>query len=69
MTDKPPSLEEAQEFVGGYVEMVRLPDGDQMLVNEEGRLRHLEINHTASELAGQMIVGPAMILRGKARWT
>ena len=36
-TDKPPMLEEAQQLVGGLVEMVQtdIPD-TQIMVNEEG---------------------------------
>ena len=34
----PPTLEEAQAFVDGYVEMVSLADGSQLLINEEGKL-------------------------------
>tara|TARA_R110000751_G_scaffold300963_1_gene413054 strand:- start:36028 stop:36279 length:252 start_codon:yes stop_codon:yes gene_type:complete len=64
-----PTLEEAQEFVGGTVEMVYLPGGNQMLVNEEGLLRNLEINNMATRIAGKMIVGDVIILTGKAVWT
>lgn len=64
-----PSLEEAQKLVGGYVELVTLPGGDQLLVNEEGLLRGLDYNPAASDLTGGHIVGPAILLQGKARWT
>tara|TARA_R110002094_G_scaffold78340_1_gene84690 strand:+ start:18811 stop:19038 length:228 start_codon:yes stop_codon:yes gene_type:complete len=66
---KEPTLEEAQKFVGGTVEMVYLPHGGQMLVNEEGLLRNLEVNDMATRIAGKMIVGDVMILTGKAVWT
>jgi len=68
LKDKPPTLEEAQAFVGGYVELIRVGKG-QLLVNEEGRLRKLEHNVEASDLAGQFIVGNALFLTGKARWS
>ena len=42
-----PSLKEAQAFVGGYVEMVRVGDGI-LLVNEEAKLKGLPINDWAS---------------------
>ena len=66
-----PTLEEAQKIVGGYVEMVRSPTDPsiQILVNEEGLLRGLPFNEHATELCGTGIVGPAIILKGKARWT
>ncbi len=65
---EPPSLHEAQEVVGGLVELVRLSDGDQMLVNEEGLLHGLPHNKLASEVANRPIVGNALILRGRAKW-
>ncbi len=30
-----PTLEEAQAFVGGYVECITWPNGDLLIVNEE----------------------------------
>ena len=66
-----PTLEEAQKIVGGYVEMVRSPTQRdwQILVNEEGLLRGLPFNDEATELCGTGIVGPAIVLKGDARWT
>ena len=68
MYDEPPTLKEAQVFVAGYVELLDLPDGTQMLVNEEGKARSLPHNIPASLRAGQLIVGNVMWLIGKARW-
>ena len=34
-----PSLKQAQAFVGGYVEGISFPNGDYLIVNEEGKLR------------------------------
>ena len=31
-----PDLQSAQLFVGGYVECIQFPNGDLLLVNEEG---------------------------------
>ena len=69
-TEKP-TLERAQELVGGLVEMVRSPtDPDiQVLVNEEGLLVGLPFNEEASKLCDTGIVGDAVILKGDARWT
>lgn len=67
-SDTQPSLAEAQEIVGGFVEMVYLRGGSQMLVNEDGRMLELEPNPDASLLAGQMIRGPALVLSDSARW-
>lgn len=69
---KPPTLEEAQAMVGGYVQLVELADGSQLIVNEEGKLRGLPVNVEASKLwpvPGDLIVGDAVHLQGDARWT
>lgn len=67
--DHPLELEKAQSLVGGFVELIQLPGGAQLLVNEEGLLRRLPINPLASYLARQPIVGNAVVLRGKSRWS
>ena len=41
----------------------------QVLVNEEGLLVGLPFNEEASKLCDTGIVGDAIILKGKARWT
>lgn len=68
---KPPTLEEAQEIVGGYVQVVRSPAHRdwQVLVNEEGLLLNLPFNSEATELCQTGIVGPAIVLKGAAKWT
>ena len=45
-----PSLKEAQDFVGGYVEGITLPNGDYLIVNEEGKLKDLPLNPEATAL-------------------
>jgi len=69
--DRQPTLAEAQEIVGGLVEMVRSPTKPdwQILVNEEGLLDGLPFNAEATELCGTGIVGPAIVLKGEAKWT
>ena len=64
-----PQLEDAQRFVGGYVELVnsRRHPNVQLLINEEGLLERLPVNVAASCIAGFMIVGPAMVLTNDAR--
>ena len=69
ITEIQPELEDCQKVVGGFVEMVYLEDGRQMLVNEEGLLKELPYNPIASQLAGHTIVGNAIVLEGKALWT
>lgn len=65
---KSPSLEEAQAWVGGYVQIVRLGAGSQMLVNEDGLMMGLPVNPLASQEYGAVIVGNVIILRKAARW-
>ena len=45
-----PTLKEAQAYVGGYVEGISMPNGDYLIVNEEGKLRNLPFNEEASKL-------------------
>lgn len=68
--DRRPSLQEAQELVGGLVQMVRSPTKQdwQILVNEEGLLDGLPFNEEATKICGTGIVGPAIVLKGNARW-
>ena len=78
-----PTLEEAQEFVGGYVEGITFPNGDYLIVNEEGKLMNLPLNSegtmmwratfTKEEYSfgyDDFVVGPAILIKAKAlkRW-
>ena len=45
-----PTLEEAQKFVGGMVEGITFPNGDYMIINEEGKLIGLPLNVEATAL-------------------
>ena len=75
--DEQPTLEELQKMVGGYIEVVYAPNGDQIILDEEGRLKDKPINKDASEhwLGDKWdseqanIVGDAVVLSGKARLT
>lgn len=56
-------LNEAQAYVGGYIEEVRgIGNGGIMIVNEEGRLENLPLNAVASEIARKQIVGDVLIV-------
>ena len=44
------SLEELQEIVGGYIEIVGLMDNEIMVINEEGKLIDLPFNENATQL-------------------
>ena len=78
-----PTLESAQKFVGGYVEGISFPNGDYLIVNEEGKLMGLEVNEKATKLwrdtfdndnfitgRKDFVVGPAILIKQKAlkRW-
>lgn len=78
-----PTLESAQKFVGGYVEGIPFPNGDYLIVNEEGKLMGLEVNEKATKLwrdtfdndnfitgRKDWVAGPAILIKQKAlkRW-
>lgn len=60
-------LEELQEVVGGYIEIIRLNDGRVIVVNEEGLLQGLPVNIEATNIlrrdhsTTQYIVGNAIV--------
>jgi|6_EtaG_2_1085325.scaffolds.fasta_scaffold00816_6 hypothetical protein len=69
--DEQPTLAEATEFVGGHVEMLETRFFNatvQLLMNEEGRIHNLPVNHRATNLVGFDLVGNVMVLAGKAKW-
>jgi len=55
-------LEKKQEAVGGLIERVWLSDDRYMWANEEGLLQKLPLNHVASKIAGQPIVGDVLLV-------
>lgn len=46
-------LKELQDYVGGYIEGIRLPGNNMMYVNEEGLLLNLQHNLPASMYVSQ----------------
>ena len=78
-----PTLEQAQEFVGGYVEGITFPNGDYLIINEEGKLKDLPLNSEATMMwratftkdkyafgYDYFVVGPAILIKANAlkRW-
>ena len=74
-----PTLKEAQKFVGGYVEGIQFPNGDYLIVNEEGKLKGLPLNPEATALwrmtfdndnfitgRNDFVVGAAILIKKKA---
>lgn len=56
------TLEELQKMVGGYIEIISLGKVD-MVVNEEGRIKGLSLNPTATLIAKRLLgcsVAPIM---------
>ena len=45
-----PDLKSAQQFVGGMVQGIEFPNGDYMIMNEEGKLLGLPVNEEATKL-------------------
>ena len=59
------TLEEAQKLVGGYIEFVRMTDDALCLVvNEEGLILNLLLNHKATRLVHRSILHSG--IRGNA---
>ena len=74
-----PTLKAAQDFVGGYVEGITFPNGDYLIINEEGKLMGLPLNEKASKLwkdtfdndnyitgRDDFVVGPAILIKKQA---
>ena len=74
-----PDLKAAQQFVGGYVEGIPFPNGDYLIVNEEGKLKNLPLNEEATKLwkatfdndnyitgRNDFVVGPAILIKKDA---
>ena len=43
-----PDLKAAQKFVGGMVQGIEFPNGDYLIINEEGKLMNLPLNSEAT---------------------
>ena len=74
-----PQYKEVSKFVGGMVECITFPNGDLLLINEEGKLMGLPFNPEASALWKAMfdndnfvtgrqdfVVGPAILIKKDA---
>ncbi len=81
ITDKKdePDYKAVSKFVGGMVECVQFPNGDLLLLNEEGKLMGLPVNEEASQLwkdtfdndnyvtgRKDFVVGPAILIKKDA---
>ena len=74
-----PDLKTAQDFVGGMVECITFPNGDVLIVNEEGKLMGLPLNPEGTLLwrttftkdkyafgYADWVSGPAILIKQKA---
>ena len=74
-----PKYKEVSKFVGGMVECITFPNGDLLLINEEGKLINLPLNPEATALwratftkeeysfgYDDFVVGPAILIKAKA---
>ena len=74
-----PDLKAAQKFVGGMVQGIEFPNGDYMIMNEEGKLMQLPLNPEATALwratftkdkylfgHDDFVVGPAILIKKDA---
>ena len=75
-----PDLKAAQDFVGGYVQGITFPNGDYLIINEEGKIRNLPLNPEATALwkatfdndnfitgRNDFVVGPAILIKKSAQ--
>ena len=74
-----PKYKEVSKFVGGMVECITFPNGDLLLINEEGKLIGLPLNPEATALwratfdndnyitgRKDFVVGPAILIKKAA---
>ena len=74
-----PKYKEVSKFVGGMVECITFPNGDLLLINEEGKLINLPLNPEATALwratftkdkylfgYDDFVVGPAILIKKDA---
>ena len=74
-----PDLKAAQKFVGGMVQGIEFPNGDYLIINEEGKLMNLPLNVEATKLwrstftkdkyafgYDDFVVGPAILIKKDA---
>ena len=62
------TLEEAQKFVGGYVQLIKLANGQKMLFDEEARIKtpRPKVNIEASKILQDNNSAPTLKVLGNA---
>ena len=74
-----PDLKAAQKFVGGMVQGIEFPNGDYLIIYEEGKLMNLPLNSEATMMwratftkdkylfgYDDFVVGPAILIKKDA---
>lgn len=74
-----PDLSAAQKFVGGYVQGIEFPNGDYLIMNEDGKWKDLPLNPEATALwrmtftkdkyiwgHDDFVAGPAILIKKQA---
>ena len=74
-----PQYKAVSDFVGGMVEAINFPNGDLLLLNEEGKLMQLPVNKEATKIWREtftadkylwghddVVVGPAILIKKQA---
>ena len=65
-----PTMAQLQEKVDGYVQMLPLPDGRQLICNEEARIHNMPPNNKATQLYYNIVIrGNVVVLSDKAKLT
>lgn len=54
--------DDARAFLQGWVEIISVRRGAWLMVDEEGHLKSLPVNHEATLIAGRTIVGNAIFI-------
>jgi len=67
--DHRPTLKEAQDIVGGYIELVEVGNNKTLVVDEEGKIKNkptnkIVTNTYGSRIYGGYIVGDVIVLEG-----
>jgi uncharacterized GH25 family protein len=60
--DIEPNITIIQKIVGGYFTIIPLTNNKLMYVNEEGKLRQLQVNENATKMIGYKIYGNVLIV-------
>ena len=74
-----PQYKAVSDFVGGMVQAISFPNGDLLLLNEEGKLMKLPVNKQATKIWREtftadkylwghddVVVGPAILIKAEA---